>query len=31
MKYQFNRYKKGNIVQIVIDSELIEKEIREAR
>ncbi|MDI6724979.1 MAG: HEPN domain-containing protein [Methanobacterium sp.] len=31
MMYQFNRYKKGNIIQIGIDSELIEKEIREAR
>ncbi|MGF7119316.1 HEPN domain-containing protein [Methanobacterium oryzae] len=31
MKYQIDRYKKGNIVQICIDSELIEKEINEAR
>ena len=30
MKYQFERYRKGNIVQIVIDAELIEKEIKEA-
>lgn len=30
MNYQFKRYKKGNIVQICIDSELIEKEIKEA-
>ncbi len=31
MKYNSKRYKKGNIVQICIDNELIEKEIREAR
>lgn len=31
MKYQADRYKKGNIVQIGIDPELIEKEIKEAR
>ncbi|MGB9979274.1 HEPN domain-containing protein [Methanobacterium sp.] len=31
MKYNFKRYKKGNIVQICIDYELIEKEIKEAR
>ena len=30
MKYQFERYTKGNIVQIGIDTELIEKEIKEA-
>lgn len=30
MKYQFERYKKGNIVQIGIDAELIKKEIKEA-
>lgn len=30
MGYQFKRYKKGNIVQICIDSELIEKEIKES-
>ncbi len=27
----YNRYKKGNIVQICIDYELIEKELKEAR
>ncbi len=31
MKYNSKRYKKGNIVQICIDNELIEKEIIEAR
>lgn len=31
MKYQIDRYKRGNIIQIGIDSELIEKEINEAR
>lgn len=31
MKHPFERYKKGNIVQICIDAELIEKEINEAR
>lgn len=31
MKHNFKRYKKGNIVQICIDYELIEKEIKEAR
>ena len=31
MKYDFKRYKKGNIVQICIDYELIEKELKEAR
>ena len=31
MNYNFKRYKKGNIVQICIDYELIEKEIKEAR
>jgi uncharacterized protein (UPF0332 family) len=30
MKYQFERYTKGNIVQIGINAELIEKEIKEA-
>lgn len=30
MSYPLKRYKKGNIVQICIDSELIEKEIKEA-
>ena len=30
MKYDFKRYKNGNIVQICIDYELIEKEIKEA-
>ncbi len=30
MNYNFKRYKKGNIVQICIDCELIEKEIKEA-
>lgn len=31
MNYQLERYKKGNIVQICIDSKLIENEIKEAR
>jgi uncharacterized protein (UPF0332 family) len=31
MNYQLGRYKKGNIVQICIDSELIEKEFKEAQ
>jgi len=30
MNYQFKRYRKGNIIQICIDSELIEKELKEA-
>jgi uncharacterized protein (UPF0332 family) len=30
MNYQFKSYRKGNIVQICIDAELIEKEIKEA-
>ncbi len=30
MNYQFERYKEGNVIQICIDSELIEKEIKEA-